>query len=75
MANGTFITKQKRALAKDVAKIMPHEVYGSDNCGVTWADLAKRSLLLEALKCPPYGLFTQDELNCMRSKLEEKCNC
>jgi hypothetical protein len=75
MAENNFIKKEKAVLAKDVAEIYNHEVLGINSCNVTWTYLAKKYLILDALKCAPYGLYSKEDIACLKGKVNEKCNC
>jgi len=72
--NSTLFKKQKGRLSKDIAAISKREVFGFD-CGGEWENLFMRSLIIDALSCPPYGVISKDTERCLIGKLNEKCNC
>lgn len=72
--NSTLFKKQKNKLSKDIAAISKREVFGFD-CGGEWENLFMRSLIIDALSCPPYGVIPKDTERCLIGKLNEKCNC
>jgi hypothetical protein len=72
--NLNLIKKQKMKLSKDIAAISKREVFGLD-CGGEWENLFMRSLIIDALSCPPYGVISKDTERCLIGKLNEKCNC
>lgn len=69
-----LLKKQKSSLSKDIAKISKREVFGLD-CGGDWESLFKRSLIIDALSCIPYGVLSNEQEQCLIGKLNEKCNC
>jgi len=72
--NLNLIKKQKMKLSKDIAAISKREIFGLD-CGGEWENLFMRSLIIDALSCPPYGVISKDTERCLIGKLNEKCNC
>jgi hypothetical protein len=72
--NKNLFKKQKAKLSKDIAAISKREVFGFD-CGGEWENLFMRSLIIDALSCPPYGVISDDTERCLIGKLNEKCNC
>ena len=72
--NSTLLKKQKAKLSKDIAAISKREVFGFD-CGGEWENMFMRSLIIDALSCPPYVAISKDTERCLIGKLNEKCNC
>ena len=72
--NGNLLKKQKSALSKDIADISKREVFGL-KCGDNWENIFMRSLIIDALSCVPYGVYSKDTEACLISKLTDKCNC
>lgn len=73
-SNGNLLKKQKSALSKDIADISKREIFGL-KCGDNWENIFMRSLIIDALSCIPYGVYSKDTEACLISKLTDKCNC
>lgn len=72
--NSNLLKKQKSALSKDIADISKREVFGL-KCSDNWENIFMRSLIIDALSCIPYGVYSKDTEACLISKLIDKCNC
>lgn len=72
---GNLLKKQKSILAKEIAAIKNFEIFGVGSCDVSWDVIFAKSLIIEALECLPYGLYTQDEERCLIGQLIDNCNC
>ena len=73
-SNGNLLKKQKSSLSKDIADISKREVFGL-KCSDNWENIFMRSLIIDALSCIPYGVYSKDTEACLISKLTDKCNC
>lgn len=70
-----LLKKQKAALALDIAANRNHEMFGLKGCADNWNNLFMRSLIIDALQCVPYGVYSEATENCLINKLTENCNC
>lgn len=73
-SNSNLLKKQKSALSRDIADISKREIFGL-KCGDNWENIFMRSLIIDALSCIPYGVYSKDTEACLISKLTDKCNC
>lgn len=72
----TNLLKKKRAdLALDVAANRNHEMFGLKGCEENWNNLYMRYLIIDALQCSPYGVYSEETERCLIGKLNENCNC
>lgn len=69
-----LLKRNRVSLSKDIASISKREVYGF-NCGDAWQNIFTKSMVIDALSCLPYGVYTEDEERCLIEKLNDKCNC
>ena len=69
-----LLKRNRVSLSKDIASISKREVYGF-NCGDAWQTIFTKSMIIDALSCLPYGVYTEDEERCLIGKLNDKCNC
>lgn len=69
-----LLKRNRVSLSKDIASISKREVYGF-NCGDAWQNIFTKSMIIDALSCLPYGVYTEDEERCLIEKLNDKCNC
>jgi hypothetical protein len=72
--NGNLLKKQKASLAADIADISKREVFGL-KCNDNWENIFMRSLIIDALSCLPYGIYSKDEEQCLIGNLTDNCNC
>jgi len=72
--NGNLLKKQKASLANDIADISKREVFGL-KCNDNWENIFMRSLIIDALSCLPYGIYSKDEEQCLIGNLTDNCNC
>lgn len=70
-----LIKKQKMSLALDIAKIKDQEVFGLKGCDENWNNIFMRYLIMDAIQCTPYGVYSESTENCLINKLSENCNC
>jgi hypothetical protein len=72
--NKNLLSKSAIALSKDIASISKREVFGF-KCDDAWENIFMRSLIIDALNCSPYGVYSEEEEQCLIGKLTDKCNC
>ena len=70
--NGTLIRNNKGAYVKEVASMKAVEVFGVEDCGVTWHKLFRKHLAMDVLQC---GGLSCDAENCLKGEIEKDCNC
>lgn len=70
-----LLKKQKAVLSDDISKIKNHQVFGLKGCNEKWENIFMRHLIMDALKCSPYGVYSEDTENCLINRLTENCNC
>ena len=70
-----LLKKQKAVLSDDISKIKNHQVFGLIGCNEKWENIFMRHLIMDALKCSPYGVYSEDTENCLINRLTENCNC
>lgn len=70
-----LLKKQKAVLSDDISKIKNYQVFGLKGCHEKWENIFMRHLIMDALKCSPYGVYSEDTENCLINRLTENCNC
>lgn len=70
-----LIKKQKAVLSNDISKIKNYQVFDLKGCNDKWENIFMKHLIIDALKCSPYGVYSEDTENCLINKLTENCNC
>ena len=70
-----LVKKQKAVLSDDISKIKNYQVFGLKGCHEKWENIFMRHLIMDALKCSPYGVYSEDTENCLINRLTENCNC
>lgn len=66
----TVLGEAKTSLVNDLAKLADAELYGLKECKVTWNNVLMRYYMIDELDCAT-NQFTQDEKDCLLSKLVE----
>lgn len=69
------LIKGKRGLAEDVAKLSNYETFGLEGCEDKWSTAIAKYLAIDALKCPPYGVYTETDERCLISKIATNYKC
>jgi hypothetical protein len=70
-----LLKKQKALLSEDVVSNSNNEVFGLKGCEENWNNIYMKYLIIDALKCSPYGYYSEATENCLINKLTENCNC
>jgi hypothetical protein len=69
------LIKGKRGLSEDVAKLKGAEVFQLDSCKSDWSAAIAKYLAIDALKCPPYNVYTESDERCLISQLATNYKC
>ena len=73
--NQNLLKKSRKDLSLSVPSMKNLELFGVSGCEQTWENIFMRYLIIDALNCLPYGVYSEDTENCLISKLKENCNC
>ena len=69
------LIKGKRGLSQDVANLKGAEVFQLDSCKSDWSSAIAKYLAIDALKCPPYNMYTESDERCLISQLATNYKC
>jgi len=69
------LIKGKRGLSEDVANLKGVEVFQLDSCKSDWSSAIAKYLAIDALKCPPYNMYTESDERCLISQLATNYKC
>lgn len=69
-----LLKRNRVSLSKEISAISKREVYGF-NCEDSWKTIFTKSMIIDALSCLPYGIYTEEEERCLIEKLNDKCDC
>lgn len=63
------------SLAEEIAEMRNFEVLGISTCNLTWDYIFKKYMILRAIRCVPYGVYSGEDVACLKGQVNEKCNC
>lgn len=70
LVEATVLAEAKTALVNDLALLADAELFGLQECKVTWTNVLMRYYMIDELDCAT-NQFTQAEKDCLLPKLVE----